>query len=252
MSHQPGFQYILKFSTPVQSALLIALSLLATGKCFGIQLPYVPCQRNAYGNLQEVAMFTKGVDNRKSLKDAGAELGLSPEESQRIRVNTGKIVCPGTKYGNGVQASASLIGSGGHLITNAHVFQDDKTKKFREPLSQCYFENKDTPPSKSYLAISDSHEGLKIGVGYPQFQNADYAIANLATPIRNASPFPVNLNRRNKLLLGDKTIVVSNVMRLSQKLDPKEPIVQSCEPDVPRFGNPDAFDTKCDMFEGGS
>ena len=233
------------------SKLSIACALASPMISHAIEMPNLPCKSNSYADLQRVALYTKGKDNRKSLDKAGASLGLSEAEMQRIRVNTGKIVCPGTgKYE--FEASASLVGDGTHLITNAHEFMDEKTKKFYEPLSKCYFENKDTPPSKSFLAIQSDHSGLKMGAGYPQFDNADYAIAKLATPIANANPFPVNLNKRNKLLSGDHTVVVTNSFPPAPNLDPKQPAVQSCEPHIPEFGNPDAFYSKCDALRGAS
>ena len=242
---------ILRFHVTVRK-LLFVCALAYSVASYSIEMPNLPCKYNPYADIQRVALYTKGKDNRKSLDKGGPNLGLSEEEMQRIRVNTGKVVCSGTKYGNPVQASASLVGNTGHVLTNAHFFIDERTKKFREPLSDCYFENKDTPPSKVLLAIQPDHKDLIIGEGYPTFNNADYAIAKLATPVANANPFPIVLNKKAGLIPNSHTIVVSNVMRLSEKLDPKQPIVQGCDPDQKDYGNPDAFWSKCDMFEGGS
>jgi hypothetical protein len=193
------------------------------------------------------------TDGRGALSDLGPKIGMSPVEIRQVRKSTGYIYCPGTKYKNRATGSGALIGNNKTIFTTAHSFIDGEGRK-REPLSNCFFQNQDSPYTRRNLVFkSGSHKiGFKPGVSR---YRTDYAIVQLEDEIPGAEPFP--FEESGSLIKDDqKVIVISAAQKnMTVKVDPNEPVVQSCSTKFSLGGDDfgrSVFYTDCDIHGGGS
>ncbi|WP_438275812.1 hypothetical protein [Nitrobacter sp.] len=150
-------------------------------------------------------------DPRGPLSRKAQELGLSPEEVQRIRKNVGYVICPGNPADGGALASEGagmLVGNGHQIVTDAHLFIDTYTNKRREPLEDCRFINLADPSAIVRLDFS-SEKTYKFYTLFPEavWYN-DRAIVRLTHRILGADPFPLDLDE-TPLKRGDRLIMIS-------------------------------------------
>ena len=85
--------------------------------------------------------MTTWTDPRGPITQKAAELGLSADDVMRIRETVGYVICPGNNGVGAVSGTGMLIGIGGHVVTDAHIFIDPDTNQRREPLSDCVYIN---------------------------------------------------------------------------------------------------------------
>ncbi|MGZ3722389.1 MAG: S1 family peptidase [Bdellovibrionales bacterium] len=168
-------------------------------------------------------------DPRGSLVKLGPKLGMSPAEIERGRQTTGYVVCPGTKYNNPAQGSGALVGQDGmQVLTSAHAFLDENGL-FREPLSDCFFQNQADPAKRTALNFStkDVYK-LFTQMPYSDSEN-DLAIVRIKEKITNLKPFPID-DSGAQLKKGQKLIMISSSQeRMKEPVPATMPIVQGCK-----------------------
>ncbi len=178
-------------------------------------------------------------DRRGGVVMKGPKLGLSPAEILQVRQTTGYIKCTGTKYGNGGEGSGAMIGDGGQIVTNVHTFIDEQGH-LREPLSECYFLNQETPnPKKVMLDFSPDSFRFKTENPYKDGPN-DMAFVRIKNEIKDsgslggarkiisALPFKTDTTGA-EVVIGAKLILISAAqLRMETPVDPGEPVVQNC------------------------
>ena len=194
------------------------------------------------------------TDERGFLTELGPELGLSPNELRKIRMSTGRVVCPGTKYKNNSVASGALILSNDEVITTAHSFVDE-WGRFREPLSECFFQNHAIPSEVVHIRFQ--HGSFRLGNRTPS--NAmnsvpfDYAVVRLVHEVAGATPFPIDSSpvRKGQTIIG----ISADQERLPKAHMTTEPIVESCsvQKTYPeKDWHPTFYYSDCDLAGGAS
>jgi hypothetical protein len=215
--------------------------------------------------------MTTWTDPRGPITQKAAELGLSAGDVMRIRETVGYVLCPGNNGVGAVSGTGMLIGIGGHVVTDAHIFIDPDTNQRREPLSDCVYINQlDYKPIK--LDFS-SDRTYKFYTNSPKREwYNDRAVVRLKS---RPSVQPLQLDPWNTPLKpGDKVIMISAAqLRLTFPLQQRavnftlhngvtvstniysEPLVQSCSVKLyypPKPGASSAVYTDCDDTEGAS
>jgi hypothetical protein len=215
--------------------------------------------------------MTTWSDPRGPITQKAAELGLSAADVMRIRETVGYVICPGNNGVGAVSGTGMLIGFGGVVVTDAHIFIDPETNQRKEPLSDCVFINQlDYKPVK--LDFS-SDRTYKFYTNSPKREwYNDRAIVRLKS---RANVQPFQLDSFNTLLKpGDKIIMISAVQqRLTFPLQQRavnftlhngvtvstniysEPLVQSCSVKLyypPKTAASSAVYTDCNGTEGAS
>lgn len=166
--------------------------------------------------LQRVNIID-GADDRGSLLELGASLGLSPGEIARIRKVSGYVGClsPSPSVGSG-----ALFLSDRQILTAGHIFFEPSGRK----RSKCFFRNQDTAPVKIDLILDEG--SATFGAVPPKpGSNNDYAVVRLAEPVVGALPFPVDASPVKK---GDRLIVVTAHPAGMENVDNGIPVVQGC------------------------
>jgi len=159
-----------------------------------------------------------GTDDRGSLLDMGASLGLSRPEVDRIRKVSGYVGCflPTPALGSG-----ALFLNNRQILTAGHIFFEDNGER----RSNCFFKTQTIPPVKVDLIVDEARFGanpLKAGSNY------DFAVVPLAEPIEGVEPFPVNLDVKVKA--GDDLIVITAHPAGMETVVPNEvPVAQACK-----------------------
>jgi hypothetical protein len=151
---------------------------------------------NLVGNKNSNGQWT---DPRGLLTIKGPELGLSGREIVQLRQTVGDVVCPG------VQGTAFLVGRGGQILTNAHIFVDENGND-RANLEKCFWQNKDDPFQRIPLEIGGNRLKLFTRSTAKEFFR-DLAVAHLARPILGAHPF--RFDTRASVENGEQLIMVS-------------------------------------------
>lgn len=158
------------------------------------------------------------VDDRDSLLAIGADLGLKPEEINRIRAVSGYVGClsPSPSVGAG-----ALFLTNDQILTAAHIFFEPSGRK----RSKCFFKNQAAEPVMVDL-LTDG--GAIFGAEPPRAgSNSDYAVVLLAAPIKGAKPFPVDL--ATPVRNDDRLIVITaHPAGLDKELDKGVPVAQPC------------------------
>jgi len=163
------------------------------------------------------ANIIDGTDDRDSLLDIGASLGLSKPEIDRIRAVSGYVGCflPTPAVGSG-----ALFLNNRQILTAGHIFFEDNGER----RTNCFFKTQTIPPVKVDLLVEEARFGatpLKPGSNY------DFAVVPLAEPIAGAEPFPVDLE--TKIKAGDDLIVITAHPAGMEKAVPNEvPVAQGC------------------------
>lgn len=163
------------------------------------------------------ANIIDGTDERDSVLEIGASLGLSPAEIARIRRVSGYVGCflPSPSVGAG-----ALFLSGQQIITAGHIFFDPSGVR----RSKCFFRNQDPEP----VMIDLMPEAARYGAQPPKpGSNSDYAIVRLVEPVPGAEPFPVEDDV--PVASGDALIVVTaHPAGMDKDIDKAVPVVQGC------------------------
>ena len=163
------------------------------------------------------ANIIDGTDERDSLLEIGASLGLSPAEIARIRRVSGYVGCflPSPSVGTG-----ALFLSDRQIITAGHIFFDPSGVQ----RSKCFFRNQDPEP----VMIDLMPEAARYGAQPPKpGSNSDYAIVRLVAPVPGAEPFPVEEDV--PVAAGDTLIVVTaHPAGMDKELDKAVPVAQGC------------------------
>lgn len=158
-----------------------------------------------------------GTDDRDSLLDIGASLGLSKPEIDRIRKVSGYVGCflPTPSLGSG-----ALFINNRQILTAGHIFFEDSGER----RTNCFFKTQTIPPVKIDLLVDEA----KFGANPPKAgSNYDFAIVPLAAPIEGVEPFPVDTEVKVKS--GDALVVVTAHPAGMDKVVPNEvPVVQAC------------------------
>lgn len=163
------------------------------------------------------ANIIDGTDDRDSLLDIGASLGLSKPEIDRIRKVSGYVGCflPTPALGSG-----ALFLNNRQILTAGHIFFEDNGER----RSNCFFKTQSIPSIKVDLLVDEARFGAdppKAGSNY------DFAIVPLAEPIAGGEPFPVDLE--TKIKAGDELIVITAHPAGMEKQVPNEvPVAQGC------------------------
>ncbi len=201
----------------------------------------------AYANIID-------VDSRRSITDAGKlrALDLTFKDAERIRAATGYVECPGTKFGNHILASGALVGADDILVTNAHVFVDDKGR-WREPLEQCFFQNQTEKFERRALSFADGD--FEIVHDYSSNNGAnDYAVIRLKSKIPGAKSFPV-VAAGAPLTPSATFVMVSASVEKVAGFSPFAPVVQGCQfkqIEDPAANRNTVFLADCDVMPGSS
>lgn len=191
------------------------------------------------------------VDGRAPLSESAERLGISAAEVERLRASTGYLVCPGSTHGNGIVASAALVGSARILLTVGHALVDEAGRA-RGPLEACVFRNQAVPPSEVPLAGADA---VWIGLSGPPKAHdpRDLAIALLARPVQGASPLAL---RRGTLAAGTRVVGIVAWQEVDgRRFDADTPVVQDCavrDLDAAEGSLPTNYLTDCDLGPVGS
>ena len=139
------------------------------------------------------------VDPRGLLTIKGLELGLSAREIARIRQTIGDVVCPG------VQGTGFLVGQGGQILTNAHIFVDDSGRD-RTNLEKCFWQNKEVPFQRVPLDV-----GAKTLKLFTRSTNSEFfldlAVVRLESRVPEAHPF--RFRTAASVRPGDKLAMIS-------------------------------------------
>lgn len=163
------------------------------------------------------ANIIDGTDDRDSLLDIGASLGLSKPEIDRIRAVSGYVGCflPSPAVGSG-----ALFLNNRQILTAGHIFFEDNGER----RSNCFFKTQSIPAVKVDLLVDEA----RFGANPPKAgSNYDFAIVPLAEPIERVEPFPVNLDVKVKA--GDELIVITAHPAGMEKQVPNEvPVAQGC------------------------
>jgi len=147
-------------------------------------------------------------DPRGPLTQKAKELGLSPAEVQRIRKNTGYVICPGNVSGGESGGAAMLVGNGDFLVTDAHLFINPETNERREPLSDCMFVNQADPHDVVRLDFS-SERSYKFYTKVPKLEwYNDRAVVRLKRRVPGARPFPIDTDEA-PIRRGHRLIMIS-------------------------------------------
>jgi hypothetical protein len=215
--------------------------------------------------------MTTWTDPRGPITRKAAELGLSAGDVMRIRETVGYVICPGNNGVGAVSGTGMLVGIGGVVVTDAHVFIDPATNQRREPLSDCVYVNQlDYKPVK--LDFSNDRT-YKFYTNSPEREwYNDRAIVRLKS---RPSVQALQLDSFNtQLNPGDKIIMISAAQqRLTFPLEKvhvdislhngqvfttdiyREPLVQSCSAKLyypAKPGASSAIYTDCNGTEGAS
>lgn len=159
-----------------------------------------------------------GTDDRGSLIEIGASLGLSAAEIDRIRKVSGHVVC--TDGERPVTASGSLYLANNQILTAGHVFFDaDGNRK-----QKCFFRRQ--AEGSEWLELAIDPANARFGARPPRpASNNDWAIVRLTVPITDAEPFPVDPVTPVE---GEALVVVSAQPAGFEDSDPNIPIAQPC------------------------
>ena len=177
------------------------------------------------------------IDPRGLLTVKGPELGLTAREIEQVRQTVGDVVCPG------VQGTAFLIGRGGQILTNAHIFVDENGRD-RPNLEKCFWQNKEVPFRRVSLKVGAKTLKLFTRSTNEEF-HLDLAVVRLERTIPEAHPF--RFDAAASVGPGDQlTMISAGQLRMPSlpkqtteiiRVDPDsafefdfnlEPIVQSC------------------------
>ena len=211
-------------------AFVAAIVLVVHVRSYGQAKPLgqLPCQSE--GNLKQLVSAAKSAadpsDTRAPISEVGPKSGLSATEITDIRNSSCLIRCQGKSYH--ILGSGTLLGDGSTLLTDAHWFFDEKTKKPNESNSNCSFTTQGVPPIQRRLVIKlTDPSSMRIGKKYPDDKWGDYAVIKVDPPILGIHTAPINL--ADKVIKnGSKTFVA--VASQSDHLNEKqaEPTVALC------------------------
>lgn len=195
------------------------------------------------------------IDRRYALQVSGPRLRLSVATMKRIRKTSGYVVCPGDPQKNNQSVgSGGMVGDDGSIIaTSVHTFVDE-AGNLREPLSECFFQNQDTPYLRVKLSFKEGDFKF-LTQNWKNDPDMDIAIVSLAETIPGAKPFPIS-NRISHTQKGPKNVLMISAKqeKLSRAIDPKDPILQDCAGHDFEFppGTPPQIYTDCSIAAGGS
>ena len=165
-------------------------------------------------------------DSRLPITLGGPKLGLSAQEIDRLRDNTGLVQCDGKK--NEARGSATLLGDGSHILTAAHIFIDDSGKS-RESNFSCTFTTQGTQPQTRKFSFKLGDPKLAaIGKNWPKDPWGDYAVITLDKPISGTNPIPINLTDKT-IKNSQKTFVVSALQIDRMNFYRSQPLIENCE-----------------------
>ena len=190
------------------------------------------------------------VDGRGALDEKAEQLGLSTADVAHLRSAAGYVVCPGSTHGNGIVASAALVGSAQVVLTVGHAFVDELGRP-RAPLSHCVFRVQSNPPVEVPLAGEDA---VRSGLTSPPTPHSprDYAVAVLSRPVPGAVP----LRLAAPLATDTRVVGIVAWQEIDGKsLDPNMPVVQDCairDSDPAEGRLPTNYLTDCDLGPVGS
>jgi Trypsin-like peptidase domain len=139
------------------------------------------------------------IDPRGLLTVKGPQLGLSGQQIAQIEQTVGDVVCPG------VQGTGFLVGRGGQILTNAHIFVDPNGKD-RPNLGHCFWQNKDVPFQRIALDVSEKTLKLFTRSTENEFY-LDLAVVRLARALPEAHP--LRFETRDTVGIGEPIIMIS-------------------------------------------
>jgi hypothetical protein len=181
-------------------------------------------QRDPLTNQLKVNPSTgKPEDPRGALTLLGPHLGLSVEEIERLRTNTGYVYCLDTATGQLSDiGSGGLVGTSGALIWTAkHVVLELATNKVTG--GKCYFQNQAVPAHKIELDMAASSFDV-IEPDPPDYERDGIIQIRTKGKLTGARPFPVAEPSSDFPMI----LVIAHQPQMAVKVDVGEPVVQSC------------------------
>ncbi len=142
-------------------------------------------------------------------------------------------------------ASGALFLANDLVLTAAHTFFENGRRA-----EKCFF--RPQAPGSDWIRLLTDAAHARFGALPPKpGSNNDWAVVRLATPVRNAEPFPPAATRPRA---GDRLIVLTAHPADMETLDPTMPVVRGCT--VKRVpvssGKTNFYRSDCDAVGGAS